>query len=207
MDQKRAEIDTVVFDVGNVLVRFEPDKQLARLYPPEVAQMLYQGIFQTPLWREIDRGVDSIEAVIGQILAQAPAVAPYVEEIVYQQYPAWLELKEDTISYLPRLRAVGYRLYILSNFNAQFFQQQAPSFPFLSWMDGMVISGAEKALKPDPEIYNILLKRYGIDASRAVFYDDVAENIEGAKAVGMGGVVFHSAQQLEPLLKLELPLA
>lgn len=68
-------------------------------------------------------------------------------------------------------------------------------------MDGMVVSGEEHVIKPDAAIYRLLMERYGLRAEESVFVDDRQPNIDGAKAVGMGGILFHDAQQLETELK------
>ena len=185
MDTKRSGIDVVVFDVGNVLVTYEPEKHLALNYPPETVDALMRGIFASTHWPEVDRGVRAVADILDDIRRESPDIAHLVEEVVWRQYPTWTRCKEDTIAYLPRLRAVGYRLYLLSNYNDDFFAGQPHFAVFLEQVDGVVLSGNEKCVKPDAALYRVLLDRYGIIPERSVFYDDMPANVEAARALGM----------------------
>lgn len=206
MDAKRPEIDVVILDVGNVLASYEPRKHLLKRFPPETVDALMEGIFDSALWPEMDRGARAVSDILEEIKENAPAIAPLVDEVVWNHYPEWMSLMQDTIAYLPRLRAAGYKLYVLSNYNADFFAGQPQFEVFLKEMDGIVLSGNEKCVKPHPEIYQALLERYDIAPERAIFYDDVPANVEGARRQGLRSVVFREATQLEPLLRPELPL-
>lgn len=206
MDLKRPEIDVVVFDIGNVLATYEPRLHLAQRYPPETVEALIEGIFASAHWPEVDRGVRPVADILEDIKQDSPGIAPLVEDVVWNQYPTWTACKEDTIAYLPRLRAAGYRIFLLSNYNADFFETQPHYDVFLKEVEGVVLSGNEKCLKPHPEIYQILLERHHIAPEKAVFYDDLPENVEGARRQGMHAVVFRDAAQLEPLLRPDLSL-
>lgn len=207
MDRKRPEIDVVVFDIGNVLVSFEPAKRLRDHYPAELADALARAIFTSPYWRQVDQGCRPVAEILQEIKAQSPDLADHIDTVVYELYPTWVTCKEDTVAYLPRLRQVGYRMYLLSNYNADFFHAQEPYYQsFLCHVDGVVLSGEEKMNKPDAGLYRALFDRYQIDPERAVFYDDVLENVEAARALGMRAVVFQDARQLEALLDPQMPL-
>lgn len=204
-DQKRPELDTVIFDVGNVLVRFAPRERLTETYDAATADALCAAMFDTPHWKELDRGVLPLEQILHAVQQENPAVAHLIEDVVYRQYPTWLSPIEESAAYLPRLKAAGYRLYVLSNFGETFFAQLRPVVGFFEAFDGIVLSGAEKLLKPDPVLYHVLLERYAIDPSRAVFFDDLPENVQAARDVGLQAQVFTDATQLEALLNPTLP--
>ena len=97
---------------------------------------------------------------------------------------------------LGELRARGVPLYALSNWSAETFPPQRIRFDFLSWFGGIVLSGEEGLIKPDPRIYRTLLARHDVEPSRAVYIDDVAGNAAAATALGIHGVHFTSPAQL-----------
>ena len=105
-----------------------------------------------------------------------------------------------SVAVLAELRARGVPLYALSNWSAETFPSQRLRFDFLSWFGGIVLSGEEGVIKPDPRIYRTLLTRHGVAAARAVYIDDVAANAAAATALGIHGVHFTSP----PALRAEL---
>ena len=113
---------------------------------------------------------------------------------------------EGMSSLVQRLKAAGYRVFGLTNWSSETFPLVRDKYPIFSLMDGMVVSGEEHLLKPFAAIYNCLLERYGLRAEESLFVDDNLANVEGARAVGMQGVQFISAEELERTLKEEYGL-
>ena len=103
---------------------------------------------------------------------------------------------EGTVAILSELRGRAVPLYALTNFSAETFATQRSRFPFLDWFDGIVVSGDERVIKPDPRIFEILLTRHGVAARDAVFIDDVPANAAAATALGIHGIHFRSPDQL-----------
>jgi len=103
---------------------------------------------------------------------------------------------EGTVEIVADLKRAGVRRYALTNFSAETFPLQRQRFPFLSWFDGIVVSGEEGVIKPDPRIYRILLDRYRIEPDEAVFIDDNPGNAAAATALGIHGIHFRSPGQL-----------
>jgi 2-haloacid dehalogenase len=103
---------------------------------------------------------------------------------------------QGSVDVLAELKGRGVPLYALSNWSAETFPPQRERFPFLGWFDGIVVSGLEGVIKPDPRIFRVLVERYGIDPRAAVFIDDVAANAEAAEALGIRGIHFRSPEQL-----------
>ena len=101
-----------------------------------------------------------------------------------------------TVAILAELRGRSVPLYALSNWSAETFPPQRDRFEFLSWFGGIVVSGEEGMIKPDPRIYHRLLDRHGVDPLRAVYIDDVAANAAAASALGIHGVHFTSPAAL-----------
>ena len=93
------------------------------------------------------------------------------------------------------MRAAGYRTLALTNFSAETFPRAVRLNPFLEEFEGIVVSGAEKLIKPDPAIYRLLCERHAVAPERAAFIDDSLHNVDGARAIGMHAIHFHSAEQ------------
>jgi len=109
---------------------------------------------------------------------------------------------EETVNLLTELRDDGvYRLLALTNWSAETFPIALDRYDFLQWFEGILVSGVEKMKKPDPEIYDLLVKRYAIDPGRAVFIDDSMKNVHGAADYGITSIQFHSAAQLRQDLR------
>ncbi len=109
---------------------------------------------------------------------------------------------EGTVEILQTLRKIdNMKIYALTNWSAELFPIALQRYDFLKWFDGIVMSGEERTRKPFPEIYQILLNRYNVDPSKAVFIDDVLRNIKGAEAVGIRGIHFTSPSQLKEALR------
>jgi 2-haloacid dehalogenase len=112
---------------------------------------------------------------------------------------------EGSVDILAELKRAGVPRYALTNWSAETFPPQRRRFPFLSWFDGIVVSGEEGVIKPDPQIFRILLERYRIDAREAVFIDDNPANAEAAATLGIHGIHFRSPEHLRrELERLEL---
>ena len=109
---------------------------------------------------------------------------------------------EGTVQILKEIKeAQKHRLYALTNWSAETFPWALQKFDFLHWFDGIVVSGIEKTRKPFPEFYYILLNRYQVDPSKAVFIDDSLRNVQGAEAVGIASVHFKNPEELRVALQ------
>ncbi len=100
---------------------------------------------------------------------------------------------EDTVEILTTLRDRNVPLYALTNWSAETFHHAQTRFAFLEWFQGIVVSGTEKLIKPDPRIYRLLLDRYGSRPESAVYIDDNARNATAATELGLHGIHFTSA--------------
>jgi 2-haloacid dehalogenase len=102
----------------------------------------------------------------------------------------------DSAEILQTLRRNGVRNYAITNFSAEKFSLVRAIYPILAGFDGIVVSGEDYVVKPDPPIYRLLLDRYGLAAADCLFIDDSAKNVAGARAVGMQAHLFESASGL-----------
>ena len=196
---KRQDLDAVVFDVGNVLLAFDTVGYLRRTVGEPEASRIQRGIFESPHWIELDRGVLTLAEIGARMVADAPEMAAWVAHIPRMHQEVIAEMTDST-AYLPRLKEAGYALYVLSNFGGALFAETRARYDFFSLFDGQLISGDEQIVKPEPHIYRELLARFALDPARTLFIDDRPENIEAALALGMQGMVFTHASQLDTLV-------
>ena len=194
-------IDTVVFDLGNVLISFNPRWLYRKLLPDEAAIDRFFAETAFDAWNaQMDGGLSFAEGIAAQS-ARFPHYRPLFEAF----FERWQETIggaiPESLAVFQALRQAGLRTYALSNFSAETYPQATRRFPFLNDFDGSVISGQEGVSKPDPAIYALLCQRYSIAPERAVFIDDKLENVETARQLGMHGIHFTDPQTLPPALR------
>jgi HAD superfamily hydrolase (TIGR01549 family) len=194
MPESRATI--VVFDIGNVLLRWDPRLLYRKIFPDEAkVEWFLQEVCSPSFNLELDGGRPFSEA-LADLTGRFPQ---YAEEIrAYDE--RWLETTQgliaDSTEILETLRRNEVRNFAITNFSAEKFSVVRSLFPALDAFDGIVVSGEEGVVKPDPAIYRLLLDRYGLAAADCLFVDDSAKNVDGARAVGMHAHRFESARQL-----------
>ena len=181
---------TVVFDVGNVLLRWDPRHLYRKLFDDEARMEWFLSTVCTGAWNiEQDRGRDWDEAV-----ALLVRDYPVHETPIRAFHERWHETVsgpiEENVALLERLQGAGVPTYCITNFSGPKFVEARQRFPFLGSFDGVIVSGDERLLKPDPEIYRRLLTRYGLEARDCIFIDDSKANVDGARAVGMHAIHF-----------------
>lgn len=197
-------IDSIIFDVGKVLVDFDwltPMKK--RGYTENTIQSVSQAMFLGPWWNEVDRGALSSEELVSRFISLAPEFAPEIRDI-YSHLDETIDLFPHTMNWITDLKKRGYKLYILSNYGEDTYLQTEHKLSFLPLMDGALFSYRYKKIKPEPEIYQILLSKYSIDPHRAVFLDDRQENLDAAATFGIHTILFHSFSQAHGELELLL---
>jgi 2-haloacid dehalogenase len=189
--------NVVIFDLGGVLIDWDPRHLYRKLFSGDEAAM--EEFLATVCTAEWNRGQDA-----GRGCAEAVALLqhrhPDRAELIDAYYARFDEmmagLVAGSVEILVELHRRGTPIYGLSNFSAETYPLALRRFEFIGLLRETVISGAVKALKPDPRIYQILLDRCRIDPRRAVFVDDVAANVETARQLGLHGIVFAGAGAL-----------
>lgn len=195
-------IKNIILDVGRVLVAWQPKELMKELgVSDEAIAVLAEALFSSGVWNEADRGVMSDEEFLEFAISKAPEYDKEIRlfwnniEKAIWQFPY---VKEWILA----MKKAGYRVYILSNYgNWTFEKTKAEALNFLEYVDGAIFSYQVKKIKPDAEIFESLFKKYNLQAEECVFLDDLSANIEGAKAVGMHGIVFTGLK--EALVELE----
>lgn len=196
----------IVFDYGAVLVDWNPHHLYDKYFGSvEKAEWFLNNICLYSWNIQMDGGKPFAEGV-----AELQAQYPEWSEAIAIYHTRWIEMMggeiEGMSSLVQRLKVAGYRVFGLTNWSSETFPLVRDKYPIFSLMEGMVVSGEEHLLKPSAAIYNCLLERYGLRAEESLFVDDNLANVEGARAVGMQGVQFISAEELERTLKEEYGL-
>jgi 2-haloacid dehalogenase len=190
-----------VFDVGNVLIEWDPRHLYRQLFADPARMEWFLAEVCTNEWNvEQDRGRAFADAVAERI-AKFPDLAAEIRAYD-ERWPETVpgEIK-DTVVLLESLRANGTRTFAITNFSAEKFPLAQQRFGFLNGFEGVVVSGEEKVLKPDPAIYRTLLERHGLAAGDCLFIDDSPKNVDGARAVGMHAHHFTAPAALAVELK------
>lgn len=191
---------TVVFDVGNVLVRWDPSLLYRDMIPDDEKRAWFMQNVCTAAWNiEQDRG-RSWEEAVALLVASHPEWEAEIRAFDERWHETVPGIIEDSVAVLDELKGRGEKVYAITNFSREKWAECLIRFPFLQNFDGVVVSAHERLIKPDPAIYEVLLRRYGLVASGCIFVDDSAKNIEAARGVGMKAVHF-----VEPIdLRAEL---
>ncbi|MBQ8952291.1 MAG: HAD family phosphatase [Eubacterium sp.] len=194
-------IRNVVFDVGMVLADFRFREYMSDLgFDKETIEELSEKVVFSDYWKLMDNG----------LVNDGEAKEHFISEL--PQYEKEMNLFWDNIDNIIReydyseelvkeLKAKGFKVYVLSNYPEKQADMHWPKFKFLPHTDGYLISSKEKMMKPDPEFYRLLEKRFGVDLTESVFVDDREENVEAARALGMTGIVFKGFDDLKNKLK------
>ena len=199
----------IVFDFGGVLFRWQPRELLARLLPertrtPQAAQALFDDFFENygGDWGEFDRG--TLEpAPLAERIAQRTGLSLAQIHAVIEAVPAELQPIEATVALLRRLHAGGRPLYFLSNMPEPYARHLERTHGFLAIFRGGVFSSRAGLIKPEPEIYAHAARQLGLVPGRTLFIDDVAHNVEAARAAGWRALRFIDPAQCEAALRAE----
>jgi 2-haloacid dehalogenase len=198
--------DTVIFDLGGVLLDWDPRYLYRPLFPGDEAAMEH-------FLANVCNRAWNIRQDAGRLIAEGCALLraehPDKAELIDAYYTRHLDMIagpiEGTVAILAELRHRGTKLYFLSNYSAETYPLALGRYDFLSWFAGGIVSGEHGVIKPDPAIYQLLIDRHGIDPHRAVFIDDVAANAEAARPFGIHPIHFTGPEMLRTeLLKLGL---
>lgn len=196
-----AKIRNIVFDLGNVLLKYDPKGYMESLgYDKETVSDLMKLIFHGIEWKLADQGLLSNDQLIEIYQLKAPQ---YFREINYvmENWHQHLSLLEESTVLFQEVLDKGYNVYILSNYPEYKFMDMWERTPIFHKAHGSVISYQIKLTKPSKEIYRHLLEKYALDPDETIFLDDLQENINGAKKVGIHGIRFRDAAQVRQELK------
>ena len=192
----------IIFDFGNVLVRWEPERVYFPYFGGEESKywFFWRHVCDATFRNRIDAGEDQ-----RMCIAEQQRLFPEYAEAIDMYHSRWeealpgempgmreliLELKDD-----PR-----YSIYGLTNWSMETFPKARARFPILQLIDNYVVSGDVKMVKPNPAIFQLLLNRFGLRPEECIFIDDNPDNVEGARRLGMKGIVFAGSEELRKQL-------
>ena len=190
-------IRNIVFDLGNVLISFKPDKFLEQKgYQKETRDTILSDIFRSEEWLSLDKGEFTTEEVINAISLKSSLKRDKITALFNSRTEIMFPLTEN-VQLLPALKEKGFKLYYLSNFHDDIFDDLKISYAFFSLFDGGIISARVKLSKPDSRIYSVFLETYNLIANDTLFIDDSEINILAAESLGMKGIHYKEKMSLE----------
>jgi len=196
-------IKNIVFDMGNVLIRFDPEMFMDQEGVTDEAarELIRRELFHSVEWAQMDLGVLTEETAEPLVLKRIPMD---LREQVKRLLNHWWDKRiciEGMEDVLQDLKASGYRIYLLSNAStAQ--HHYWPTFPMSRLFDGKLISCDYGVVKPNPEIYHLFIRQFGLKTEECLFIDDQPANIAAAIQCGWSGIVFHGkAEELKKKMK------
>lgn len=190
-------IKNVIFDIGNVLMTFDPYHYYKDIFQDdERTKEICNRIFSHEAWLKYDQGLYFLDDLSTIYHKEYPQYAKEIDAILKD----WMKLMQPmpiSFSLMKNLKEQGYRILILSNISKDSADYLKCTQPFFSWSDGAVLSYEEKIVKPNTEIYRILLERYHIMAQESLFIDDNKRNIEAAATLGIKGIYLDEPEHIE----------
>jgi len=198
-------IKNIIFDLGNVLLKFKPQEFLLRFTPDkEYIDQFVSKVTRSKIWLELDRGTNSVENARTIFLSKFPQEKEFIE-LFFDQWMDMLTPIEENIEILKELKELGFKTYILSNFIKETFVHVSSKYSFFSLFDGQIISGVENVIKPEKAIYELLLSRYNLAPEESLFIDDILFFLKPAKKLGMKTIWNRPETDLkEELKKLDI---
>jgi 2-haloacid dehalogenase len=195
------KIETIIFDLGGVLIDWNPRYLYSKIFKTEAEISWFLDNVCTPEWNEKQDAGRTFAEATEELLQKFPEHG----EPIKAWYGRWQETIKgpihDTVEILKSIKeSKKYRLYALTNWSAETFPWARQNFDFLSWFEGIVVSGEENTRKPFHDFYHILLKRHNIDPTTAIFIDDNRHNYEAANELGIDAIHFKSASDLREQL-------
>jgi 2-haloacid dehalogenase len=198
-------IHTIVFDLGGVLIDWNPEYLYRKIYSDPAERAHFLENICTQEWNEQQDAGRPIQEAMEILIGQHPSY----EEEIRAYYGRWSEMLggaiEETVVILKHfIESKAHRVYALTNWSAETFPFARERFEFLGWFEGVVVSGEEKMKKPDPAIYRLLQQRFRIQPEHTLFIDDSRPNVEAASALGFQTIHFRCPQQLGLELRRQL---
>ncbi|HEX7016170.1 MAG TPA: HAD family phosphatase [Cyclobacteriaceae bacterium] len=189
-------IDTVIFDLGGVLIDWNPRYLYRKIFKTDEEIEWFLGNICTAEWNDLQDEGRSFAEATEELIARHPEW----EMPIRAWYDRWEETIsgpiDGTVEILRTVRSSNHNLYALTNWSSESFPIALKKFDFLNWFDGIVVSGVEKMRKPDPRFFRVLFDRYTVEPGRSVFIDDNEKNIHAGRELGLNVIRFVSPEQL-----------
>jgi 2-haloacid dehalogenase len=196
------DIDTIVFDLGGVLIDWNPDYVYKDIIPDQKERKWFYQNICTPDWNEEQDAGRSLKEATEMLVSKFPEH----EFNIRSYYGNWEKMLggpiHDTVEIFRYLKfQTDKKLYALTNWSHETFPVALQKYDFLHWFDGRLVSGEEKTRKPFADIYQKLIERFNIDPATSIYVDDNERNLYPAKELGFTTIHFNSAQQFKKELQ------
>ncbi len=195
------DVSTVVFDLGGVLIDWNPRHLYRRLFDEERQMEWFLANVCTPEWNKRQDAGRSFDVATQELLERHPEHA----DLIRAYYGRWEEMLagpiDGTVEILREIKESPYRLYALTNWSAEAFPIARELYDFLGWFEGIVVSGEIGIVKPDPAIFEHLERIFELQPRETVFIDDVPANVEAAREAGFRAIRFENPEQLRDELE------
>jgi FMN phosphatase YigB (HAD superfamily) len=184
----------IIFDLGAVLINWDPNKMIKE----QEIDVKFLEIIHSNYWQKLDQNIISKDSVINIFTGKFKK-----EEIInfFDKVTNFISIIDSGIKILDKIKEKNYKIYILSNFSKDAFEDACKKHDyekhFLSKADGKIISYQVQAIKPEPDIYQILLNTYNLNPEECLFIDDKEENIIAANNLGIDGIICKDHKYLE----------
>ena len=193
-------IRNIIFDLGNVLVSFRPSEYFTKEnYPENIKATILSDIFESKEWILLDKGEISLNEAIDSITAVSSLTKEEIAHVFNLRTNLMFPLDQN-VKILSGLKKQGFRLYYLSNFPKDVFDEIKAGYYFFKYFDGGIISSEVHITKPHPRIYEIILEKYDLIAEECLFIDDLEPNIKAAELFGMKGLVTFGSGEISAAL-------
>jgi 2-haloacid dehalogenase len=195
-------INTIIFDLGGVLVDWNPKYLYRKIFSDEKEMEHFLDNVCTSDWNEEQDAGRTLKEATESLVKEHPQH----EQNIRAYYDRWQEMLagpiEATVEIFKKMKeSKKFKLLALTNWSYETYPIAQQHYEFLNWFDGVVVSGTEKLRKPFPEFYQILLDRYSVKTSEALFIDDNLRNVKAARQMGIDSIHFTTADQLEKELQ------
>jgi 2-haloacid dehalogenase len=190
------EIRHIVFDLGNVLINWDPEIPYRRLIPDEAERRWFLDNVCNGAWNlEQDRGRTWREAE-DLLIAEHPKLEPLIRAYFESHLEMLSSPVAGTAAILTALIDAGYDVTALTNYSDETFAKAEAAYPILQRFRGITVSGRSGMVKPDLALYRLHDERFGLDPAATLFFDDSAKNVAGARAAGWNAELFTSPEKM-----------
>jgi len=190
-------IRNIVFDLGNVLLSWNPGEFLLKSgYNEARTKLILENVFKSQAWYSLDNGDITKEEAIDIIASKSSLKRDQITSLL-NLCPEIIYPLQKNIKLLPDLKKQGFKLYYLSNYPLWFFQETKCRYDFFDFFDGGIISAEVRLSKPDPKIFRTFLDRYGLVPDECLYIDDIYFNVKSAEAIGMKVIHLSETDSLE----------
>ncbi|HGP8722184.1 TPA: HAD family hydrolase [Streptococcus pneumoniae] len=193
----------IIFDLGNVLIEWNKEKILSKIYKNDLEYNLFNKfVFQSNLWIDLDNGKISLEFLENQLIDEmGHQYQDQIHELVWNWFN-YVDLYDEVYELIKQLKKKNFQIYVLSNTSSIFhILLDSVLSKVSSVLDGYVISCEVKMMKPQKEIYLSLVNKYQLDIKDCIFLDDLEENVEAARTLGIKAFQIKERKEISNILK------